>query len=95
MAMVGDVFITNVEPVPVCAATAVALPVEVIGPVRLALVVTVEALPEIEPAIVFVNVCVPAHVLEVVVPKARENTPAVSTTGYVADTASCARALVK
>ena len=34
---------TNVVPVPVCDAIAVALPVEVIGPVRFALVVTVPA----------------------------------------------------
>jgi len=40
---VGDVFITNVLPVPVCDATDVALPTLVIGPVRLALVVTVDA----------------------------------------------------
>ena len=46
---VGDVFITNVLPVPVCAATAVALPVLVIGPVRLAFVVTV---PAVNPAAV-------------------------------------------
>src|ERR1700723_1129724 len=37
---VGLACITNVVPVPVCAATAVAFPVLVIGPVRLALVVT-------------------------------------------------------
>ena len=42
---VGEVFITKVLPVPVCEATAVALPTEVMGPVRLALVVTVAALP--------------------------------------------------
>jgi len=36
---VGEVFITNVEPVPVCEATEVALPELVIGPVRFALVV--------------------------------------------------------
>ena len=35
---VGLACITKVEPVPVCAATEVALPTEVIGPVRLALV---------------------------------------------------------
>lgn len=38
---VGLVFITNVEPVPVCDATEVALPTDVIGPVRFALVITV------------------------------------------------------
>lgn len=43
---VGLVFITNVEPVPVCAATEVALPEDVIGPVKLALVVT---LPAVKP----------------------------------------------
>lgn len=42
---VGLVFITNVDPVPVCEATDVALPTLVIGPVKLALVVTVAALP--------------------------------------------------
>src|ERR1700680_3198251 len=46
---VGLALITNVEPVPVCAATAVAFPVEVIGPVRLAFVVTV---PAVRPAAV-------------------------------------------
>jgi hypothetical protein len=46
---VGDACITNVVPVPVCAATAVALPVEVIGPVRLAFVVTD---PAVRPAAV-------------------------------------------
>jgi hypothetical protein len=40
---VGPVFITKVVPVPVWAATAVAFPVEVIGPVKFAFVVTVEA----------------------------------------------------
>jgi hypothetical protein len=37
--------ITKIEPVPVWLATEVALPIEVIGPVRLALVVTVADLP--------------------------------------------------
>ena len=46
---VGDVSITNLEPVPVCEATEVALPVEVIGPVKLAFVVTVAALPVVDP----------------------------------------------
>ena len=41
----GETDIANVVPVPVCAATDVALPRDVIGPVRLALVVTVAALP--------------------------------------------------
>jgi len=36
----GDVFMANVVPVPVCAAIDVALPTDVMGPVRLALVVT-------------------------------------------------------
>jgi hypothetical protein len=40
---VGDACITNTEPVPVCAATLVVLPEEVIGPLKFALVVTVEA----------------------------------------------------
>ena len=43
---IGLVFITNVVPVPVCNAMEVALPTEVIGPVRFALVTTVVALPE-------------------------------------------------
>lgn len=55
------------------------------GPVRLALVVTVAALPEILPEMVLVNVCVPPQVFDVEVPKASENTPAVSITGYVAE----------
>lgn len=42
---IGEACITNVLPVPVCAATAVAFPVLVIGPVRLAFVVTVAAFP--------------------------------------------------
>jgi hypothetical protein len=46
---VGEVFITNVLPVPVCEAMAVAFPTLVIGPVRFALVVTVAALPVVEP----------------------------------------------
>jgi hypothetical protein len=46
---VGDACITNVDPVPVWAATAVALPVEVIGPVRFAFVVT---FPAVSPAAV-------------------------------------------
>ena len=41
--IVGLALITNVEPVPVCEATDVALPIDVIGPVRLAFVVTVSA----------------------------------------------------
>jgi hypothetical protein len=46
---VGEVFITNVLPVPVCEAMAVVLPTLVIRPVRFALVVTVAALPVVEP----------------------------------------------
>ena len=42
---VGEVFTTNVDPVPVCEAIDVALPTEVIGPVRLAFVTTVAAFP--------------------------------------------------
>lgn len=42
---VGLACMTNVDPVPVCEATEVALPTEVIGPVRFALVVTVPAFP--------------------------------------------------
>ena len=52
---VGEVFITNVLPVPVWEATDVALPMEVIGPVKLALVVTVPALPVIFPTIALVT----------------------------------------
>ena len=40
---VGESSITNFVPIPVCEATDVTLPALVIGPVRLALVVTVEA----------------------------------------------------
>lgn len=43
----GEADIAKVLPVPVCEAMEVALPIEVIGPVRLALVVTVAALPEV------------------------------------------------
>src|SRR5690242_2962339 len=59
---VGDVSITNFVPVPVCEATEVAFPLDVIGPVRLAFVVTVAALPLIEPTIVDENVFAPAIV---------------------------------
>jgi hypothetical protein len=45
---VGLVFITKVEPVPVWFATEVALPTEVIGPVKFALVVTVAAFPVVD-----------------------------------------------
>jgi len=48
--IVGLVFITKVDPVPVCEVTKVALPTEVIGPVKFALVVTVPAVkPEAVP----------------------------------------------
>ncbi len=61
---VGLVFITNVEPVPVCDATLVAFPTLVIGPVRLALVTTVVAkLPVPVPVTPPVNVIVWSPVL--------------------------------
>ena len=44
--IVGEALITNVEPVPVCELTDVVLPTDVIGPVKLAFVVTVDAFPE-------------------------------------------------
>ena len=49
--------------------------------------VTVAALPEISPAIGLVNVCVPPHVLLVVVPNAEVNTPVeeLYASGYVAE----------
>lgn len=53
---VGEVFITNVVPVPVCNATLVVLPTLVMGPIRFALVVTVAALPVTLPAIGAVTV---------------------------------------
>ena len=74
---VGDACMTNVDPVPVCAATAVALPVLVIGPVRLALVVTV---PAVNPAAVPV-IFVPTNALGV--PNA-----GVTRVGLVANTAA-------
>jgi len=46
---VGDASITSVDPVPVCEATLVKLPTLVIGPVKLALVVT---FPAVKPAAV-------------------------------------------
>lgn len=46
---VGDVCMTNVDPVPVCEATDVVFPTDVIGPVRFALVVTVAAFPVVLP----------------------------------------------
>ena len=58
---VGDVFITNVVPVPVCEAIEVAFPEDVIGPVRLAFVVTV---PAVRPAAVPV-ILVPTKALGV------------------------------
>ena len=42
---VGEVFITNLVPVPVCEVTEVVFPDDEIGPERFALVVTVEAFP--------------------------------------------------
>ena len=60
---VGEVLTTNVVPVPVCAAIDVAFPTEVIGPVRLALVVTVSALPVTLPVKAPTNV---SEVIEVV-----------------------------
>jgi hypothetical protein len=65
---VGEVFITKVVPVPVCEAIAVALPTEVIGPVRLALVVTVAAFPVIEPTIELVTSRSVNHPLVTLVP---------------------------
>ena len=49
---VGLVFITNVDPVPVWEAMEVVLPILVMGPERFALVVTVLALPVIDPVAV-------------------------------------------
>jgi acyl-CoA synthetase (AMP-forming)/AMP-acid ligase II len=49
-AIVGDVSMTNFVPVPVCEATAVALPTLVIGPVRLALTVAVPVVFPVPPA---------------------------------------------
>lgn len=58
--MVGDACMTNVEPVPVCAATEVAFPTLVIGPVRFAFVVTFPAVrPEAVPDKVPPNVKLP------------------------------------
>ena len=42
---VGEVSITNLEPVPVCEATEVVFPTLVIGPVKFAFVTTVVAFP--------------------------------------------------
>jgi hypothetical protein len=44
---VGVFCITKVEPVPVCAATVVAFPVDVIGPVRFAFVTVRSAVPQV------------------------------------------------
>jgi hypothetical protein len=55
---VGVACITKVLPVPVWAATAVALPVDVMGPVRLAFVTTVTALPLLETPPVKVGIVV-------------------------------------
>ena len=46
---VGEADMTKVLPVPVCEAIDVALPTDVMGPVRLAFVVTVPALPDTLP----------------------------------------------
>lgn len=43
--IVGDADMTKVEPVPVCELTEVVFPTEVMGPMRLALVVTLLAVP--------------------------------------------------
>ena len=50
-------FITKVEPVPVCEATEVVFPELVIGPDKLALVVTVAAFPVIFPVTFPLYVC--------------------------------------
>jgi hypothetical protein len=50
----GLACITKVLPVPVCAVTEVALPDEVIGPVRFALVVTLEAVKAVAVPVMFV-----------------------------------------
>ena len=54
---VGEVSITNLVPVPVCEAMLVALPTEVITPVRLAFVVAVTEMPL--PSAVALNTAVP------------------------------------
>ncbi len=59
---VGAADMAKVVPVPVWEAMAVAFPTEVIGPVKLAFVVTVAALPEMSPAITFSNVISPEKV---------------------------------
>src|SRR3982751_2934119 len=65
---VGLALIAKVLPVPVCEATAVALPTDVIGPVRLALVVTLPAvvallaLPTSEPVTVVMLAAGPVSV---------------------------------
>lgn len=51
---VGEACITNVDPVPVCAATAVVLPTLVIGPPRFALVVTLLAVNAVAVPVMFV-----------------------------------------
>lgn len=48
---VGLVSMTNLDPVPVCEATDVVLPDEVIGPVKFAFVVTVAAFPVVDPEV--------------------------------------------
>ena len=44
--IVGELLMTNVDPVPVCELIDVVFPIDIMGPVRLALVVTVEAFPD-------------------------------------------------
>jgi hypothetical protein len=53
---IGDVSTTNVVPVPVCEAMLVALPDEVITPVRLAFVVTLLAVKAVAVPVMFVPV---------------------------------------
>ena len=62
---VGEVFITNVVPDPVCEAILVVFPTLVIGPVKFAFVVTVAALPAI---LVWSPVLVPLRFEPVIVP---------------------------
>ena len=69
---VGEVFITKVEPVPVCDAIAVALPTLVIGPVRLALVALAAATNAVVAKVVLL---VPAVCVTPVAPVGKDGAP--------------------
>ena len=78
----GEVAITKVDPVPVCEATLVAFPMLMMGPVRLAFVVTVAALPVVfwfrigkSPAMAIEGTPVPVVFFSIPVPSPAREVP--------------------